>query len=125
MKLVIEFPLKGYRPKPAMDMLEEAAIALTQLRGKEHGHKAFYADYGGWNAEYNGHAFEIGAEELYPELIVALEDLQKLGAFKMHFEHNGSRVADDWWRDEQFELYEFTGRLADEYYFGKLEELTA
>lgn len=94
----------------AMELLEETAFALAMERVRKETHRdGYYSDHIGLSPEYNiaKKGFEIEAHLLYPELIAALEDLQKLGSFNMHFEKaNGEKVPDDWWHDEdELQLY--------------------
>lgn len=94
----------------AMATLEEAAFALAMERvRRKSGRAGYYSDHIGLSPLYSvdKRGFEIVADLLYPELIVALEDLQKLGSFEMHFENEcGEEVPADWWHDEELSLYE-------------------
>ncbi|MBR2587565.1 MAG: hypothetical protein IKJ07_00015 [Clostridia bacterium] len=112
----------------AIAVLEETAFALAAERiRRKCGIAGYYSDHVGLNPEYrhDKHAFVIEAWRLYPELIAALEDLQKLGSFEMHFETEaGVKVSDDWWHDDELELYNL--RTCTNYDFSaRLEGATA
>ena len=89
----------------AMELLEETAFALAMERVRKKTHRdGYYSDHIGLLPEYSTKkkGFMIEAHLLYPEMIAALEDLQKLGSFEMRFEKdNGEKVSDDWWHDEE------------------------
>lgn len=93
----------------AMKVLEETAIALANQRTRhEFGNRDYFSGGGGFYPDYSveKRGFVIEAWTLAPEIIAVLEDLQRLGSFKMHFETDkGELVHDDWWRDDEFELY--------------------
>ena len=88
----------------AMAQLEETAFALAMERiRRKTGTAGYYSDHAGLCPEYSfdKHGFEIYADSLYPELIAAFEDLQKLGSFEMRFEtEDGKVVGNDWWHDD-------------------------
>lgn len=106
----------------AMETLEETMFAVTMKRAES---LRFYSDHIGLCPNYISMetGFEIEAWRLTAEFIQTLEDLQKLGSFKMHFEtDSGEIVSGRWWHDdEEYALYKHNDGEAQDYYDEKLK----
>lgn len=108
----------------AIDTLEETMFAVTMKRAHD---LRFYSDHIGLHPDFMKDGFEIDAWRLTAEFIQTLEDLQKLGSFKMHFETDtGEIVSGRWWHDdEEYALYEHDDEDAQDYYDEKLHQVEA
>lgn len=113
-----------------MKLLEETAFALSMERiRRKSGYEGYYSDHIGLSPDADDGTFKIEAWLLYPELIVALEELQGLCGFELRFETGkGNGVPMDWWQDEdELELYNphRTAGATNYCYDAKIEEAEA
>lgn len=109
--------------REAMGMLEETMFAVTMERAED---IRFYSDHIGLHPDFDTEkdGFVIEAWRLTVEFIQTLEDLQKLGSFKMHFETDtGEIVSGRWWwhEDDCYHIYAYSDSEAQDYYDEKLK----